>query len=49
MRPVGRKGRMKDLACFIIVLLFLGLAELIAGLIFAKDEPTEEENEVQEK
>lgn len=40
---------MKDFICFIIVLLFLGFAELIAGLIFAKDEPTEDENEVQEK
>ena len=49
MRSVGREGRMKDLICFIIVLLFLGFAELIAGLIFAKDEPTEDENEVQEK
>ncbi len=40
---------MKVLACFIIVLLFLGLAELVAGLIFAKDKPTEDENEAQEK
>lgn len=46
LRPMGGEGRMKEFICFVIVLLFLGLAVLIAELIYVKDEPAE--NEVDE-